>query len=428
MATMKYACSYDDKSKLSPEHVSCSLLVGMVGHEDSETTSGGSRRSSTTSANSVKLLPVSEMTPESQSDRRRVKAYHGMGASWGLSNMLANEDVQTERRVFLLDNSGSTSQGDGHIIRTDDRCTPQLVSATRWQEICSIAKDQANWNAVGGVHTEFHLLNPPCPNNPIRGRDFAVVDPKEGNVQAQLQTLNRLLQQNGPRGPTPLTQRLQQLRQRLQTELKDGERVMLSIVTDGLPTSPDCGTCTERDKAWLVQELRVFAGTFNCFIVIRLATDDDDAVAFYGNIDEEVELPMDIIDDLNGEAQELNESGNGWFAYTPLIHRIREGGTLEKLLDVLDERPLLVPEIAMLMELLFRGPDDAAFPRTAKELFKVAESINASAEPVFNGRLAKMTPPIDLGKLKKALALTTSQRIRALPSRMMRRARNMFSA
>eukprot|EP00933_Yihiella_yeosuensis_P077491 TRINITY_DN87_c0_g1_i2.p1 TRINITY_DN87_c0_g1~~TRINITY_DN87_c0_g1_i2.p1 ORF type:complete len:419 (-),score=79.28 TRINITY_DN87_c0_g1_i2:487-1743(-) len=418
---MKSAC-VDHGSKLSSYDASSALLVGRVGHEDVETNSGGSR-SSTISANSVQVL---RMTPEQ--DRRRVKAYHGMGASWGLANMLANEDVQTSLRVFLLDNSGSTSQADGHIIKADHRCTPQLVSATRWQEICSIAMDQASWNATGGVRTEFILLNPPCPNNPRRGRDFAVVDPKEGNVKAQLESLTRLLEQNGPRGTTPLTSRLQQLRERLQKELKDGQRVMLSIVTDGLPTSQHAGTCHAQDKAALVQELRHFAGTFNCFIVIRLATDDDDAVAFYGNIDEEVELPLDIIDDLNGEAQELDGCGNGWFAYTPLIHRIREGGTLEKLLDVLDERPLLVPEIAMLMELLFRGPDDAAFPRTAKELFEVAASINASAETVFNGRLAQMTPPIDLKKLKKALGLTTYQRIRALPSWMLRGAVKICSA
>ena len=30
-------------------------------------------------------------------------------------------------------------------------------------------------------------------------------------------------------------------------------------------------------------------------------------------------------DDLTGEANELHAIGNGWFAYTPLLHRIREG-------------------------------------------------------------------------------------------------------
>jgi hypothetical protein len=30
-------------------------------------------------------------------------------------------------------------------------------------------------------------------------------------------------------------------------------------------------------------------------------------------------------DDLTGEAKELHAIGNGWFAYTPLLHRIREG-------------------------------------------------------------------------------------------------------
>lgn len=195
---------------------------------------------------------------------------------------------------------------------------------------------------------------------------------------------------------------------------------MLTIVTDGLPTSPNNGQCSNRDKSDFVQELRAFSSSFNSFIVIRLATDDDSTVDYYNKIDEELELPLDILDDLSGEAKEVHACGNGWFAYTPIIHRIREGGSLDKIFDLLDERALKVPEIAKFLELLFRGPDDEVFPRDPKELFKVAQEAAASAPRVFNGRLGRMSEVIDLKLLRKALGLSQLQRMKALPASMLR--------
>merc|ERR1719414_1702193 len=122
---------------------------------------------------------------------------------------------------------------------------------------------------------------------------------------------------------------------------------MLSIVTDGLPTCTTSGVSTHHDRLAFIQELRHFTQTFNSFVVIRLCTDDEDIVDFYNKIDEEVELPLDILDDIQGEAKEVFDSGNGWLTYSPLIHRVREGGTTNKLFDLLDERALDVAEIAV---------------------------------------------------------------------------------
>lgn len=290
-----------------------------------------------------------------------------------------------------------------------------------------MALDQARWNASAGVRCEFLLVNPPSPQSPAQGRDFAVVDPKSGNVAGQVAALAQLLKVNGPRGTTPMTQRLKELRQRLLREVSDGRRIMLSIVTDGLPTSPANGNCTLRDKQDFVEELRAFASTFNVFIVIRLATDDDETVDYYNKIDEEVELPLDILDDLQGEAKEVYDSQNGWFAYTPMIHRIREGGTMEKLFDLLDERPFTTVEISAFLELLLRGPDDAPFPRTPKELLEVVELAAARAPRVYDGRSGEMVPPVNMKVLKKALGRTAYGRAKALPGHMLRTVRKVFT-
>jgi len=352
--------------------------------------------------------------------QKRVTAYRAMDAPWGFANMLAQEDPNIELRVFLLDNSGSTSQSDGHVLEKNHCGQLQAVPASRWDEICSMALAHAEWNARAGVRSEFLLLNPPCPNEPVDGRDFVIIDPKAGSSQAQVEVLAQVLRSNGPRGVTPLASRLQQLRHRLQGQVKAGRRIMLTIVTDGMPTSPDCGSCTQRDRDLFVKELRAFTATFNSFVVIRLATDEESTMEYYNKIDEELELPLDILDDLRGEAQEVYDCGNGWFAYTPLMHRIREGGTLEKLFDLLDERALKLPEIAKFLEFLFRTPQSAPFPRNPEELYRIAKEAVEAAPLVYNGRLDRMSPAVDLRLLKKSLGLNAAARMRSLPGRMVR--------
>jgi len=351
----------------------------------------------------------------------RVKAYQGMEAPFGLAEAIANETSSIALRIFLLDNSGSTCLEDGHVLRKGQSQRLESQPATRWEEIVDIALDQAEWNARGAVRSEFLLLNPPCPDDPKPGRDFLVVDPKHGDSKSQVDALTAMLHATEPCGPTPLGQRLRQLRLRLKDEVTDGRRIMLTIVTDGVPTAPGYERDEPaRDRADFVRELREFTTSFNAFAVVRLATDEASVVDCYNHIDEELELPLDILDDLKGEADEVHASGNGWFAYSPLIHRVREGGSLEKLFDLLDERPLELPEIARFLEFLLRGPDDGPFPRTAKELFEVAQVYASAAPEVFNGRLGRMTSPLDLRLLQKALFQTSAKPSRGLATRMLR--------
>eukprot|EP00913_Durusdinium_trenchii_P004087 g3787.t1 len=284
----------------------------------------------------------------------------GMGASWTMAHLLAEEASQIALRVFLLDNSGSTCKPDGHVLQKTHLGETMQVPSSRWDEI---------------------------------GRDFVTVDPAMGDPKQQVDRLAQLLKRNGPRGPTPLAQRIRQLNWRLQRE----------------------------DE--FMRELRGFVDHLNAFVVIRLATDDDEVVKYYNRIDEELELPLDILDDLTGEAKELHEVGNGWFAYTPLLHRIREGGALNKLFDLLDERALKLPEIAEMLEplnsgnasprLLFRHPEDPPFPRCPRALYALAQSRMGMSSSVFNGHRQCMTPPVDLKALKRALGLSSWPRLRA---------------
>merc|ERR1712032_843614 len=101
------------------------------------------------------------------------------------------------------------------------------------------------------------------------------------------------------------------------------------------------GHSTSADQQRLVDQLRCLGGVLPLQLVIRLCTDDKATIDFYNRIDEELEFPLDILDDIGNEAREIaHENKNAWFSYTPLIHRLREAGTLCKVLDSIDERTL----------------------------------------------------------------------------------------
>eukprot|EP00927_Polykrikos_kofoidii_P041426 TRINITY_DN3531_c0_g1_i1.p1 TRINITY_DN3531_c0_g1~~TRINITY_DN3531_c0_g1_i1.p1 ORF type:complete len:451 (-),score=80.86 TRINITY_DN3531_c0_g1_i1:65-1417(-) len=347
-----------------------------------------------------------EYYPQGLCSQEQIEVYEQAGLPFGMAEMLAREESDVGRRVFLLDNSGSTSCADGHIIveqACGDGCCESLPS-TRWEEIRSMALDQAKWNALVGTPCDFLLLNSPRPGSPIQGRDFAIIDASEGDVDCQLQVLMNLLDRNGPRGGTPLSQRLAALRARLlqDPELQSGSRLTLTIATDGLPTSVS-GNSTDHDREVFVEELRRFTSTFNVLVIIRLTTDEEEVVEFYNKLDAEVELPLDIIDDLRGEATEIFQRGNGWLTYSPLLHRLREAGATNTLFDLLDERRLTVGEISELAQMLLRQREDAPFPRSPEMLYATIEGIVARTALVFDGRKSCMGPPVDLKLLRRAL-------------------------
>merc|ERR1719277_306952 len=189
----------------------------------------------------------------------------------------------------------------------------------------------------------------------VEGRDCVHIERSRGPEEEQLQELRTMLRNNGPRGVTPIAERLEDIQRRIQAGVTDlaqrAQMVFLTIVTDGLPTTPFSGHSTDADKNQMIQALR-FLSAASVQLVIRLCTDDEETIRFYNRIDEELELPLDILDDMVGEAKELAQRGNDWFAYTPVINRMREAGTLCKILDTLDERPLCPLEVRRLAGLL----------------------------------------------------------------------------
>merc|ERR1711862_101704 len=104
-----------------------------------------------------------------------------------------------------------------------------------------------------------------------------------------------MLDATSPGGPTPISNRLQEIHSRISYQYRDlrerRQRVVLVIATDGLPTSAYSGTSTAHDMHVMVELLKRLGTELSVFIVIRLTADDDDVVAYYNKVDEELELP-----------------------------------------------------------------------------------------------------------------------------------------
>merc|ERR1719393_391334 len=210
-----------------------------------------------------------------------------------------------------------------------------------------------------------------------------------------------------PGGLTPLKDRLEEIYQRIRAQhaelAQNGQRIVLVIATDGLPTSNHSAVSSDLHRRELVQILNRLGFELSVFMVIRLTTDDDNVVDYYNQVDAELELPLEVIDDIKSEAKEIQSQGNAWLTYSPLLHKIREGGTFVKLLDVLDERRLTPIEVSMFVQLLLRREQDEPMPRCAEDFcHALADSVEGSPL-VYDPITGCMEPAIKMSYVKWAV-------------------------
>jgi len=273
--------------------------------------------------------------------------------------------------------------------------------------------NQASRNAQMGVPCEFVVLNSPAGHQSSAdgfapGVDFFSLDASKGDVQVQLVQLRQMLMSVRPCGATPLRQRLQQIQQHLQINhaslIQQGRRIVLVMATDGLPTSAGSYAPTDIAKKELVYGIREITVQLPVFVVIRLCTDEDDVVNYYNVIDEEEELPLEVIDDLEGEAREAQSQGNGWLTYSEQIHYVREGGTFMKLFDLLDERRLTPLEVRLLAGHVLQAEDQAPLLLNDDEAFMSGAAERLKRLPVvYNPIRRGMQPAIDMRALQRAV-------------------------
>ena len=134
-----------------------------------------------------------------------------------------------------------------------------------------------------------------------------------------------------PDGGTPLCRHITEVVkdiQAMEAQLRAAnQKVCVVIATDGVSSDGDISAAMRPLKNLPVQ------------VTVRLCTNEQNIVEYWSNIDQELELSMDVLDDLSGEATEIHKV-NKWFTYAEPIHRMREFGVSLKEFDLLDEKAL----------------------------------------------------------------------------------------
>lgn len=324
----------------------------------------------------------------------RMNTLKDMGWPLGLTNILSTSIEGFPVRFVVVDNSGSMQSMDGSRLVRDQRGALKSIASTRWAELGDVICEMADVASALGAATHFHLLNP----SPI-GQYFALADDGTSGVAgagaACAADTVKAAMKTSPGGTTPLTEHVQFITsliapsaQHLRTQ---GQKAVVVLATDGLPNDPN-------SFLHALQELQ----RLPVWLVVRLCTNEEHVVKYWSDIDAQLEAPLETLDDVHGEAQEVYEK-NPWLTYAPSLHLARTMGLQDKLFDLLDEQSLLPSQAKTLIEKIV-GCKELPEPEIDQKLF--FDSLRrelSNLPPVYNPVFKTMKPWIDVSKLQRLL-------------------------
>jgi hypothetical protein len=282
--------------------------------------------------------------------------------------------------IFQIDDSGSMCINDGnHLVKSGK--SVKTVSCTRWQELMDCMRFHTKLAEVSGSMTEFRLLN---------GAPPVVVGTPDGGVgySKMQQIMDR-----SPGGGTPLCRHIREVCERIreiEPQLRaNGHKAVVVIATDG-----------ESSDGNIVEAMKPLHN-LPAWVVIRLCTDDDKVVDYWNNIDSQLELEMDILDDLFGEAAEVH-GANKWLTYAEPMHRLREWGVHLRELDLIDEGKLAMNQMHTIANIL-SPVSEGNLPNPEidfEEFIRAVKVSQASDKKVLNPQTMKYEHWLRVDKLK----------------------------
>jgi Mg-chelatase subunit ChlD len=321
------------------------------------------------------------------------------GLTPGLVKSLQVNKAAFALSIWVIDNSGSMNTNDGHrIVELSAGSALKLVECSRWVELQQAVDYHAQMAALLEAPTTFRLLNDPgCIAGP---QVFSIATDGGGSIDHDLSVAVATIQNSQAGGVTPLTQQIQAVRQTvlaMQPQLRqNGTKVAVVLATDGLPTDSQ-GNSDSTITQEFVDALRSLED-LPVWVVVRLCTDQAEVVQFWNDLDSRIELSLEVLDDYDSEAQELNMK-NPWLTYGFPLHRMREMGFYHPLFDALDERKLSKDDVRDFMRILF-GNYDAPDPMVDwKGFCDVVKLLVAKEKEQWNPVHEKMMPWIDVDQL-----------------------------
>eukprot|EP01034_Spumella_vulgaris_P028940 gene28940-35895_t len=276
------------------------------------------------------------------------------------------------------------SAGDGHNIISTSTGT-KLVSCSRWAELITSLKFHTSLAITAGTPAEFRFLNQGIPT--VVG---ALINGHEDVSKRQY--LEQLL--NGsPSGGTPLCTHINEVVRQIRASERElraaGKKALVVIATDG--------EASDGDVAAAMRPLK----NLPVWVIVRLCTDQNNIVSYWNHIDKDLELDMDVLDDLCGEAKEIG-TWNPWLTYGEPLQRLREFGCSTKELDLLDERKLSLEEVRKVCSYIYGGSVDS-FPHPEVDWIHFCNCIthhNDTIPKVWCPRSQQLGPWVDVNVLK----------------------------
>jgi hypothetical protein len=322
----------------------------------------------------------------------------------GLARTLESCSNTFPLRIWILDNSRSMMIADGcHISLHSDLF--ELRNCSRWEEIKETVLFHAELSTKIHTPTVFRLLNKPF--SPRIPREFGVGLDGPAWIRRDIQIIHDTMKKIDPKGCTPITRRLFEIRENLmnlkeQLELND-QKVVIVIATDGIPTNRDGESPIEIQRKF-IKVLESFHDLPSC-LVVRLCTQDHGVVQFYRNLERRLlHLDFKVLDDYFEEAKTIVRY-NRWINYAMPLHRAREMGFSHPIFSVLGERKLDLKEVQDYFSMLF-GPDVTnCLPDPLldfKDFLKGAKVILSKLPKQYNPSAKKATQWVDL----KGLAIS----------------------
>jgi len=324
-----------------------------------------------------------------------VRAVQHMGMPLGLAEQFVQSSRDFSYRFWIIDNSGSMGTNDGHRIVSGAGGRQGMVACSRWEELGCAISWHARLAVELGAWTEFRLLNQPSGGASQCVAVGSTIGSHDPASVHELQTIDRLVG-SPPTGRTPLCAQIRAVTAQIAARAGElratGTKACVVIASDG--------EATDGDIAAALRPLR----DLPAWVVIRLCTDDDRVVQYWNQIDEDLELDMDVLDDLAGEAAEV-VSCQPWLNYALPLHRLREWGTCAKVFDLLDERAIAQNELPAFAALILgSGPTDG-LPHPSldwKGFVKGLDAAQKKVPDVWDPLRKRMRPWFDLRKMSKA--------------------------
>jgi len=239
----------------------------------------------------------------------------------GLARLLRQSASAHPLRIVVADNSGSMLTPDGTVLLFDERgAALRSVRRTRWEELTHAAAGAARLALALSARLDVHLLNPaPDAHALSLGAEACTLVAVTGRRLHSAAELHDTLERVSPEGWTPLAEAIEAVVASLAPVAPRlraaGQRAVVTIATDGLPD----------DRPRFLRAVTALQA-LPVWLIVRLCTSEAAVVAYWAELDKELEAPLEVLGGLRAEAAEVR-SLNAWLTYGPPLHEARGAPT-----------------------------------------------------------------------------------------------------